>query len=68
MGCSHWSSVGFIDIGIPEDYARAESICHRLYVAACQKQPFGTSDEEGRRICDWRLLLTCLATAVLASF
>ena len=34
----------FIDIGTPEDYARAQGLCERLYQAACRKQPPGTSD------------------------
>jgi NDP-sugar pyrophosphorylase family protein len=29
----------FIDIGTPEDYARAQDLCDRLYQAACPKQP-----------------------------
>jgi D-glycero-alpha-D-manno-heptose 1-phosphate guanylyltransferase len=28
----------FIDIGIPEDYARAQALCEQLYEAACRKQ------------------------------
>ena len=28
----------FIDIGTPEDYARAQEICDRLYAAASLKQ------------------------------
>jgi NDP-sugar pyrophosphorylase family protein len=34
----------FIDIGTPEDYARAQDLCERLYQAACRKQPLGASD------------------------
>lgn len=29
----------FIDIGTPEDYARAQVLCDRLYEVACPKQP-----------------------------
>jgi len=34
----------FIDIGTPEDYARAQELCERLYEAAYRKRPPGTSD------------------------
>jgi D-glycero-alpha-D-manno-heptose 1-phosphate guanylyltransferase len=34
----------FIDIGTPEDYARAQELCERLYEAAHRKRPPGTSD------------------------
>jgi NDP-sugar pyrophosphorylase family protein len=34
----------FIDIGTPEDYARAQKLCERLYVAACRKRPPRSSD------------------------
>jgi NDP-sugar pyrophosphorylase family protein len=34
----------FIDIGTPEDYARAQELCEQLYVAAQGKQPPGASD------------------------
>ena len=34
----------FIDIGTPEDYARAQDLSKRLYEAACPKQPPGISD------------------------
>jgi NDP-sugar pyrophosphorylase family protein len=34
----------FIDIGTPEDYARAQKLCERLYEAAYRKRPLGTSD------------------------
>jgi NDP-sugar pyrophosphorylase family protein len=34
----------FIDIGTPEDYARAQELCEQLYVAAHGKQPPGASD------------------------
>jgi len=34
----------FIDIGTPEDYARAQDLCDRLYEAASRKQPLGSSD------------------------
>jgi len=34
----------FIDIGTPEDYARAQELCERLYVAAHRIRPLGTSD------------------------
>jgi NDP-sugar pyrophosphorylase family protein len=34
----------FIDIGTPEDYARAQDLCERLYEAAYRKRPPGTSD------------------------
>jgi D-glycero-alpha-D-manno-heptose 1-phosphate guanylyltransferase len=33
----------FIDIGTPEDYARAQELSKRLYEAACPKQPSGIS-------------------------
>lgn len=36
----------FIDIGTPEDYARARELCERLYVAACQDRLPRTSDQE----------------------
>ncbi len=34
----------FIDIGTPEDYARAQELSKRLDEAACRKQPSGISD------------------------
>jgi len=34
----------FIDIGTPEDYARAQELCERLYVAAYRKRSPDTSD------------------------
>jgi D-glycero-alpha-D-manno-heptose 1-phosphate guanylyltransferase len=34
----------FIDIGTPEDYARAQTLCERLHEAVSRKQPFGASD------------------------
>jgi mannose-1-phosphate guanylyltransferase len=34
----------FIDIGTPEDYARAQVLCNRLYEVACRKQASDTSD------------------------
>jgi NDP-sugar pyrophosphorylase family protein len=36
----------FIDIGTPEDYARARELCERLYVAACGNRLPRTSDQE----------------------
>jgi len=36
----------FIDIGTPEDYARAQELCERLYEAASRKRLSGTSDHE----------------------
>lgn len=36
----------FIDIGTPEDYARARELCERLNVAACRNWLPGTSDQE----------------------
>jgi len=38
----------FIDIGIPEDYARAQELCEQLYVAAHQKRAPGTEKRGGR--------------------
>jgi NDP-sugar pyrophosphorylase family protein len=34
----------FIDIGTPEDYARAQDLSKRLFEAACRKQPRAISD------------------------
>jgi len=34
----------FIDIGTPEDYARAQELCERLYSAAYRKRPPDSSD------------------------
>jgi len=34
----------FIDIGTPEDYARAQDLCDRLYAAARPRQPLGDSE------------------------
>ena len=34
----------FIDIGTPEDYARAQVLCDRLYEVACRKQASDDSD------------------------
>jgi NDP-sugar pyrophosphorylase family protein len=34
----------FIDIGTPEDYARAQDLCDRLYEAASRKQPLSSSN------------------------
>jgi NDP-sugar pyrophosphorylase family protein len=34
----------FIDIGTPEDYARAQELCERLYEAASRKRLPSTSD------------------------
>lgn len=34
----------FIDIGTPEDYARAQALCERLYEAAYRKQVLSNSD------------------------
>ncbi len=34
----------FIDIGTPEDYARAQELCERLYAAAYRKRPASPSD------------------------
>jgi NDP-sugar pyrophosphorylase family protein len=34
----------FIDIGTPEDYARAQELCDRLYAAAFQRQRLGDSE------------------------
>ena len=34
----------FIDIGTPEDYARAQELSNRLDEAACRKQPSGISE------------------------
>jgi len=36
----------FIDIGTPEEYARAQVICDRLYGAACRMQELGSWDDE----------------------
>lgn len=38
----------FIDIGTPDDYARAQGLCDRLYDAARGKQPSGLCDEKIR--------------------
>lgn len=34
----------FIDIGTPEDYARAQALCQRFYEAAYRKEPLVNSD------------------------
>ena len=34
----------FIDIGTPQDYARAQELCERLYAAAYRKRPASPSD------------------------
>jgi D-glycero-alpha-D-manno-heptose 1-phosphate guanylyltransferase len=36
----------FIDIGTPEDYARAQKLCHRLYQAAIPKSHSGSHDRQ----------------------
>jgi D-glycero-alpha-D-manno-heptose 1-phosphate guanylyltransferase len=38
----------FIDIGTPEDYARAQDICDRLYQAAIPKLMSGSNDRQPR--------------------